>query len=232
MTDSPSFNPGHDTWSAVDRYTEFMLVHPDQVLADALRDAEAAGMPPINVSPAQGKFLQILARSINARRILEIGTLAGYSTIWMARALPSDGHLVTIEVDPKHAAVAAGNVARAGLSEIVDIRLGTALDILPQLAAEAKGQFDLAFIDADKQNIPAYFLSSLRLVRAGGLIVVDNVVRDGAVIDENSIDPSVQGVRALNGMIYASPYASATTIQTVGIKGYDGFTIAYVGARV
>ena len=236
MTDASLPNPRHDTWSSVDLYTETMLVRADQVLADALRDAEAAGMPPINVSPAQGKFLQILARAIGAQRILEIGTLAGYSTIWMARALPTDGHadghVVTIEIDPKHAAVAAGNIARAGLTAQVDIRLGTALDILPQLGTEAHRPFDFVFIDADKQNIPAYFEWATRLTRAGGVIIVDNVVRDGAVTDGNSTDPSVLGVRSLNEWIAVNSRIQATTIQTVGMKGYDGFTIALVGAKV
>lgn len=185
-------------------------------------------MPPINVSPSQGKFLQLLVRSIGARRILEIGTLGGYSTIWMARALPEHGRLISLEIDPKHAAVAAANIQRAGLAEKVDIRLGAALDTLPRLAEEGQEPFSFVFIDADKQNIPAYFEWALRLTHAGSLIVVDNVVRDGEVIDAQSKDPSVQGVRALNTLISNSPRVQATSIQTVGTKGYDGFTLALV----
>ena len=218
-------------WTAVDRYIGETLAPSDAALESALADSATAGLPPINVAPNQGKFLQILARSIGARRILEIGTLGGYSTIWMARALPDHGHLITLEIDPKHAAVAASNVARAGLTHCVEIRLGAALDSLAQLAAEAQEPFDLVFIDADKQNIPAYFKWAQRLTRTGGLIVIDNVVRDGAVIDAASDDPSVRGVRALNEMIAADPRISATSLQTVGTKGYDGFTIAYVVAR-
>ncbi len=221
----------HEMWTAVDRYTESILFEPDSVLAAALRDAEAAGMPPINVSPTQGKFLQILARSINARRVLEIGTLGGYSTIWMARALSDEGRLVTLEIDPKHAAVANGNIARAGLSDRVAVRLGAALETLPQLRTEGEGPFDLVFIDADKQNIPAYFQWAITLSRRGSLIIVDNVVREGAVIEENSSDASVIGLRTLNSMIATDPRVSATTVQTVGTKGYDGFTIAIVTAE-
>jgi predicted O-methyltransferase YrrM len=205
------------------------MLSPDVVLSQALRDADSAGMPPINVSPTQGQFLQILARSINARRILEIGTLAGYSTIWMARALPVHGRLITLEIDPKHAAIASANIERAGLSDRVDVRLGPALETMPRLAEEAQEPFDFVFIDADKQNIPAYFEWAIRLSRPGSVIIVDNVVRDGAVVDASSTDPGVQGVRALNELIRDSGRVAATTVQTVGIKGYDGFTIALVG---
>jgi predicted O-methyltransferase YrrM len=220
---------GHATWSAVDSYTESLLVPPDKVLEGALRNAASAGMPPINVSPAQGQFLRLLAESVRAQRILEVGTLAGYSAIWLARALPSHGRLVTIEIDPKHAAVAAGNIDRAGLTDRVDIRLGSALEILPQLAADGHEPFDFVFIDADKQNIPAYFEWALKLSHTGTMIIVDNVVRDGEVINAHSQDPSVQGVRALNNLIANNPHVEATTIQTVGTKGYDGFTLAVVG---
>lgn len=229
MSQDYTVKNGHDTWSAVDLYTESVMLPPDEVLKQALRDADAAGMPPINVSPTQGQFLQILARSVNARRILEIGTLAGYSTIWMARALPSHGRLITLEIDPKHAAVAAANLERAGLSDRVEVRLGAALETLPKLAAEAQEPFDFVFIDADKQNIPAYFEWAIRLSHSGTLIIVDNVVRDGTVIDAASADPNVQGVRALNELIRDSGRVTATTVQTVGTKGYDGFTIALVG---
>lgn len=218
-------------WTAVDQYITETLTPSDPMLDAALADSATAGLPPISVAPNQGKLLQLLARAIGARRILEIGTLGGYSTIWMARALPAHGRLITLEIDPKHAAVAAANIERAGLSDRVDVRLGAALEVLPRLAAEAVEPFDLAFIDADKQNIPAYFEWALRLTRTGGLIIVDNVVRDGAVVDASSADPSVQGVRALNSLIAANPRVSATTIQTVGTKGYDGLTIAFVVAR-
>ncbi len=219
----------HDLWSAVDTYTESMFVPPDGALTAALRDTETAGMPPISVSAAQGQFLHILARSMKARRILEIGTLGGYSAIWMARALPEGGHLVTLEIDPKHAAVAEENIARAGLATRVEVRLGAALDSLPRIELEGKAPFDFTFIDADKQNIPAYFEWAIRLSRPGAVIIVDNVVRDGAIVDASSTDPSVQGVRALNELIRDSGRVSATTVQTVGTKGYDGFTIALVG---
>ncbi len=214
------------TWTAVDRYLDDMLVGPDPALQAALQASTEAGLPAINVSPLQGKMLHLLARMCGARAILEIGTLGGYSTIWLGRALPADGRLVTLEIDPKHAAVARANIARAGLAHRVDVRLGAALDALPRLAAEAP--FDLFFIDADKASIPAYFQWALRLSRPGSVIVVDNVVREGAVIEADSRDASVQGVRRLNELLAAQPCVSATTIQTVGVKGYDGFALALV----
>ena len=220
-----------EQWTAVDRYVTEMLVPPDAVLEAALEASEAAGLPRIAVAPNQGKLLQLLARTRGARKILEIGTLGGYSTIWLARALPPGGRLITLEVEPKHAEVARANIARAGLASVVDVRLGAALETLPRLAAERAGPFDLTFIDADKANIPSYFEWALKLAAPGGLIVVDNVIRDGAVVDEASTDPSVKGVRRLNELLRAEPRVSATTIQTVGARGYDGFTLAMlVGA--
>jgi predicted O-methyltransferase YrrM len=215
-------------WTAVDRYLDDLLVGPDAALEAALQASTEAGLPAINVAPTQGKLLHLLARIRGARAILEIGTLGGYSTIWMARALPPDGRLVTLEIDPQHAEVARANIARAGLAQRVEVRLGRALDVLPMLAAEGAGPFDLIFIDADKANIPAYFKWALQLSRPGSLIVVDNVVREGAVIESDSPDPSVQGVRRLNELMAAEPRVSATTIQTVGVKGYDGFALALV----
>jgi len=215
-------------WSEVDQYIKGLLIGEDAGLEGALRASAEAGLPSIHVSPAQGKLLHLLAKLRGAREVLEIGTLGGYSTIWLARALPADGHLVTIEAEPAHAAVARSNLAGAGVSALVDLRVGRALDLLPRLAAEPRPPFDLIFIDADKAGIPEYFSWSLRLSRPGTAIVVDNVVRNGAVIDASSADPSVQGVRSFNQMLSAERRVSATTIQTVGAKGYDGFTLALV----
>ena len=219
-----------DQWTAVDQYLTDLVVRPDPALDAALAAGVAAGLPAINVAPNQGKLLYLLARLQGARNILEIGTLAGYSTIWLARALPPEGRLVTLEIDPKHAGVARSNIGRAGLAGVVAVRIGRALDTLSQLAAEGAGPFDLTFIDADKVNIPEYFEWALKLSRAGSVIVVDNVIRKGAVIDAASIDPNVVGVRRLNAMVAADTRVSATTIQTVGSKGYDGLTVAVVGA--
>jgi caffeoyl-CoA O-methyltransferase len=215
-------------WTAVDEYITELFVPPDPALDAAIQATSDAGMPPINVAPNQGKLLHILALASGARSILEIGTLAGYSTIWLARALPADGKLITLEADPKHAAVARANIARAGLEQVAEVRIGKALDTLPQLASEGRGPFDLVFIDADKANTAAYFVWALKLTRPGSLIVVDNVVRDGAVIDATSADVSVQGVRRFNAALAAEPRVSATAIQTVGSKGYDGLAIAVV----
>jgi predicted O-methyltransferase YrrM len=215
-----------ETWAAVDQYISDLLVPSDPALDAALEASAAAGLPQINVTPSQGKLLHVLARMQGARRILEIGTLGGYSTIWLARALPDEGRLITLEADPRHAEVAGANLARAGLAEIVDVRLGPALDTLPGLVAE--GPFDLFFIDADKPNNPAYFSWALRLSRPGSVIIVDNVVRGGAVADAANDDPRVQGSRRLFEVIAAEARVSATTIQTVGTKGYDGFAIALV----
>ncbi len=217
-----------DQWTAVDRYITDLFVPPDPALDAALQATADAGMPLINVAPNQGKLLHVLALAHGARTILEIGTLAGYSTIWLARALPAGGRLVTLEVDPKHAEVARANIARAGLANIVDLRLGRALDTLPQLLAEGQRPFDLVFIDADKTNTTAYFEWALKLTRRGSLIIADNVVRDGAVIDADSTDASVQGVRRFNAALAAEPRVTASVIQTVGSKGYDGLAFAIV----
>ncbi len=211
-------------WDNVDRYIADTLVQPDAALAAALEASDAARLPAISVSPAHGKLLWLLARTIGAKRILEIGTLGGYSAIWLARGLAPGGRLVTLEALEKHAAVARKNLGRAGLAEVVDVRVGAALDTLPRL----EGPFDLAFIDADKQNNAEYFRWALKLSRPGSLIVVDNVVRDGAVIDARSRDAAVQGVRRLYELIATEPRVAATAVQTVGVKGYDGFAIALV----
>ena len=216
------------TWTAVDEYLDGLLVGQDEALEAALQASREAGLPPINVSPTQGKLLNLLARAIGARAILEVGTLGGYSTIWMARALPPDGRLVTLEIDDRHAEVARANLARAGLAQRVEVRLGRALDSLQRLADEGAGPFGLVFIDADKPNISEYFDWAVRLTRPGSLIVVDNVVRKGAVVDESSDDPNVQGVRRFYQMLASEPRVSATAVQTVGSKGYDGFALALV----
>jgi predicted O-methyltransferase YrrM len=218
-----------EQWSAVDRYITEQLVPSDAALDAALRDSAAAGLPAIHVSPNQGKLLQLLARMQNARNILEIGTLGGYSTIWLARALQQPGgRLTTLEFEPRHADVARANLACAGLSEVVELRLGRALETLPQLAAVKRGPFDVVFIDADKPATPEYFDWAVKLSRPGGLIVVDNVVRKGAVIDADSQDANVQGVRRFYEKLAAEKRVSATAIQTVGSKGYDGFAVALV----
>jgi predicted O-methyltransferase YrrM len=216
------------TWTAVDNYVSEMLVGPDAALAAALEASADAGLPEIAVAPNQGKLFMLLARSIAARRILEIGTLGGYSTIWLARALPQGGRVVTLESVLRHAEVARANFARAGLAAMIDLRLGKALDVLPKLAAEKLEPFDFIFIDADKENIPDYFTWSLRLARPGSMIIVDNVIRDGEVINGKSRNSSVIGVRRFNEMLKGDKRVSATSIQTVGIKGYDGFTLALV----
>ncbi len=216
------------TWTAVDDYLDEMLVGPDAVLDAVLVASADAGLPEIAVAPTQGKFLMLLARAINAKNVLEFGTLGGYSTIWLARALPKGGRVVTLEAVPRHAEVARANFERSGLAAMIDLRLGKALDVLPKLAAEKRETFDLVFIDADKENIPDYFTWSLKLTRPGSLIVVDNVIRDGEVIDARSRDPSVKGVRRFNEMLKQEKRVSATAIQTVGVKGYDGFTLALV----
>jgi len=220
-----------EQWTAVDRYITDLLVLPDPALDAALQSSVAAGLPAINVAPNQGKFLMLLAQIQRARNILEIGTLGAYSTIWLARALPPDGRLITLEAEPKHADVARANIARAGLAHLVEVRLGPALETLPRLAAEGAGPFDLIFIDADKPSYPDYFLWTLKLSRRGTVIVADNVVRDGAVIDPASDDPRVQGMRRFNELLAAETRVSATEIQTVGSKGYDGFAMAVVVAE-
>ena len=220
-----------DTWNAVDHYISDVLVGHDEALESALRDTASSGLPAINVAPNQGKMLMLFAMMQGAIRILEVGTLAGYSAIWMARGLAPGGRLVTLEADAKHADVARANIARAGLADRVEVRLGKALDTLPALHAEKAGPFDLSFIDADKANIPEYFQWALRMSRKGSLIVVDNVVRDGKVIDGSSEDAAIQGVRRFNTLVAATPGVTATAVQTVGIKGYDGFAMALVTAE-
>jgi predicted O-methyltransferase YrrM len=219
-----------DVWTAVDKYITDLLVPPDPALEAALQAANAAGLPPIQVSPAQGKMLHLLARACGARQVLEIGTLGGYSTIWLARALPAGGRVVTLEADPKHAEVALANFSRAGLAGVIELRLGPALETLPKLAAEGRGPFDLIFIDANKSQMPEYFDWALKLARAGTVIIADNVIRDGGVLDASSSDVDIQGVRRFNERLAAEKRVSATEIQTVGSKGYDGFGLAVVNS--
>jgi predicted O-methyltransferase YrrM len=215
-------------WTSVDRYLTGHLVPPDATLSAALEDSNAAGLPPISVAPNQGKMLELLARMAGARRILEIGTLGGYSTIWLARALPPDGRLITLELESKHAEVARKNLARAGLADRTEVRVGPALESLEQLVAEGAGPFDFIFIDADKKTYPEYFAQSLRLSRRGTVIVADNVVRNGAVADPASQDESVQGVQRFYDLVAAEKRVTATAVQTVGSKGYDGFALVLV----
>ncbi len=221
-----------ERWSAVDRYIEEHLIGEDPVLEAALADSARAGLPSIALTPAQAKMLHLLARIHGARTILELGTLGGYSTIWLARALPDDGRLVTLELNPDYARVAAANVERAGLAGLIDIKVGPALDSLSALIAEGAGPFDLIFIDADKESTPEYFQLALELSRPGGVIVTDNVVRDGQIVDPDSQDPRALGMRRFHELLAedrrGARRVSATTIQTVGAKGYDGFTLALV----
>jgi predicted O-methyltransferase YrrM len=217
-----------DTWSAVDHYISDVLGLADDTLESAQKACDEAGLPQIAVSVPQGKLLYLLARIGGAKRILEVGTLGGYSTIWMARALPPDGKLITIEIDPKHAEVARANLDRAGFKDLAEVRVGPAIKELPKIAQENEGPFDFIFIDADKPSIPDYFAWSLKMSRAGSVIIVDNVVREGAVIDAESKDEAVRGVRRLNDMLAAEDRVTSTTIQTVGTKGYDGFTMIFV----
>jgi predicted O-methyltransferase YrrM len=217
-----------EKWSAVDSYIVDKLVPADPILTAALDCNISGGLPPHDVSPVQGKFLHLLVRMIGARRVLEIGTLGAYSTIWLARALPTSGRVVTLEFDPHYAEVARRNIERAGLSDRVDLRVGPALDILPSVEADGIGPFDLVFIDADKPNNPGYLEWALKLARRGAVIIGDNVVRDGAVVDGENPDPRVKGVRRFFDMLAAEPRVSATALQTVGSKGWDGFTIAVV----
>jgi predicted O-methyltransferase YrrM len=213
-----------ERWAAVDRYLTGLLVPPDPVLDDALRACADAGMPAAEVSPTQGKLLRLLARLCGARRILELGTLGGYSTIWLARALPDGGRLVTLEADPGYAEVARSNIARAGLAGVVEIRIGPALETLSEL----DGPFDLIFIDADKASNAEYLRWALALARPGTLIVGDNVVRDGEILDAGSDDARVRGIRRFLELVAAEPRLEATAIQTVGTKGWDGFALALV----
>lgn len=216
-------------WTAVDSYISDKLLGADAVLAATLAANAAAGLPDIDVSPAQGRMLHLLAQMAGARRILEIGTLGGYSTICLARALPTDGRLVTLEIDPHHADVARANIAAAGLAAIVDVRTGAALDTLDQMIAAGEGPFDLVFIDADKDNGANYVRAAMALGRPGTTIIVDNVVREGGVLDPASDDPRIIGTRALFDMVGHEPRLTATAAQTVGAKKWDGFLLAIVG---
>ena len=219
-----------EQWTAVDSYIEKLFIAPDFALEAALDSSKAAGLPTINVSPAQGKLMHLLARVQGARKILELGTLGGYSTIWLARALPPEGQLISLEIDPKRAEVARANIARAELANTVEIRVGPAADSLQKLLSEGRGPFDLIFIDADKQGYAEYLQWSLKLSRPGTLIVADNVVRKGAVTDPGSADENVQGIRKFNEALTAEKRVTTTVIQTVGCKGYDGLALILVTA--
>lgn len=216
------------TWNAIDDYFAQHLIPVDPALAAALESSAAAGLPAIQVSPCFGKTLHLMAKAMGASRILEIGTLGGYSTIWLGRALSRGGRMISLEANPKHAEVAQANIESAGLGGVVDIRLGKALDTLPELAVEKIGPFDFVFIDADKEHIAEYFDWAVRLGRPGSLIVVDNVVREGAVLDAGSADTAVQGVRRFLEQLKTDTRVSASAMQTVGSKKYDGFAMAVV----
>ena len=220
----PLPSDGPALWEAVDAYLVGALLDPDPVLDGALERSAAAGLPPIAVAPNQGKLLHLMVRMVGARRVLEVGTLGGYSTIWLARALPPDGHLTTLELDPAHAEVARENLAAAGLADRVEVLVGPALDTLATLTEP----IDFAFLDADKVNNPRYVEHALRLSHPGTVIVIDNTVRSGAVADASSQDPSVVGTRELHALLAADDRVDATTVQTVGSKGHDGFTLALV----
>jgi predicted O-methyltransferase YrrM len=221
-----------EQWTAVDSYISDLFIAPDFALEAALDSSRAAGLPTINVSPAQGKLLHMLARMQGVRSILEMGTLGGYSTIWLARALPTEGRLISLEIDGKRAEIARANVARAELSNVVEIRLGRAVDTLQQLVAEGHEPFDLIFIDADKPGYAEYLKWSLKLARPGTLIIADNVVRKGEVADPASTDENVQGIRKFNEMLAAEKSVTTTVIQTVGSKGYDGLALILVTERI
>ncbi|HEY3739084.1 MAG TPA: O-methyltransferase [Bryobacteraceae bacterium] len=228
----PVYEREHNpVWSSVEDYLDEQLLSKDPILSAALAANRAAGLPAIDVSPSQGKFLHLLARIHHAKRILEIGTLGAYSSIWMARALPKDGRLISLEFEPKHAEVARANIERAGLSGVIEVRVGPALESLPILEKEGAGPFDLVFIDADKINNLPYFEWALRLTRVGSVIIVDNIVRDGKIVDSNSAsDESVQGTHRLIEALSHETRVSATSVQTVGSKGYDGLILALVVA--
>ena len=215
-------------FSAVDKYISDLLLSPDPVLSNTEAAIEASGIPSISVSPNQGKFLHLLAKLCQAKKILEVGTLGGYSTIWMARALPANGKLVSLEIDPKHASVAQKNIEGAGLQNMVDIRIGKAIDLLPELEAAGEGPFDMIFIDADKPPYAEYFEWAIKLSRPGTLIVTDNVIREGKVLNEDSDDPMVKGAHRFNRALAANPAVTATIIQTVGSKEHDGMALAIV----
>jgi predicted O-methyltransferase YrrM len=214
-------------WTKVSDYFAGMIGE-DEALRAALKDCKKAKLPPIGVAANEGKLLMIVAQMIRARKILEVGTLGGYSTIWLARGLSEGGRLITLEYEKKHAEVARKNIARAGLDGVVEIRVGDAKETMPQLVNENVGPFDVIFLDADKEGYPAYFEWSLKLSRKGTVIIADNVVRDGGVINAKSKDASIQGVRKFNKMVAADKHVSATAIQTVGTKGYDGFAMMLV----
>jgi predicted O-methyltransferase YrrM len=217
-----------ETWRAVDDYIAGHLVDDDTALEAALKESAKAGLPAINVAPNQGKLLMLLARAIGARKILEIGTLGGYSTIWLARALPPDGKLITLEADAGYAKIARANIARAGLADKVEVRVGPALETLPELAAEEAGPFDLIFIDADKPSTPDYFRWAVTLARRGSLIVVDNVVREGAVLNSKTKNAHVRGLREFYAVAAKDKRVTGTALQTVGSKGHDGLAILLV----
>ncbi|WP_034996653.1 O-methyltransferase [Beijerinckia mobilis] len=221
-----------ELWIEVDHYINDLFIKPDKefdtTLEKVLARSTAAGLPAINVAPNQGKLLSLLAQMIGARAILEIGTLGAYSTIWLARALPAGGFLISLEANADHAAVARANIEDAGFQDKVEVQLGPALETLPRIKAEGKGPFDLVFIDADKPSTPDYFLQALQLCRKGGIIIVDNVIRDGKVIDKTSTDPNVRGIRKFNQLVAAEPRVTATALQTVGSKGYDGLALIQV----
>jgi predicted O-methyltransferase YrrM len=219
-----------ETWTAVDEYYGQLLNASDPVLQKVLADCEAAGLPAIQVSPLQGRMLMLLVQAIGARRVLEIGTLGGYSTIWLARGLPRDGSLVSLEAEPRHAEVAKSNIAQAGFGEMVEVKLAPAADSLAAMAQEGVRPFDLVFIDADKASYPAYLEWTLKLTWAGSLIIADNMVRGGKVVEADSEDEAVKGVRQFNQLLAKNNRLSATAIQTVGSKGYDGFVLARVNA--
>ncbi|MEU7032641.1 O-methyltransferase [Streptomyces sp. NPDC046237] len=221
-----------DQWTAVDRYFTDLLAPADDALAATLADSTAAGLPEIAVAPNQGKLLNLLVTMCGARSVLEIGTLGGYSTIWMARALPADGRMISLEYNPTHADVARANIARAGLEKVVEVRTGAALDTLAELEAEGAGPFDFVFIDADKVNNPNYVVWALKLSRPGTVIVVDNVVRGGAILEAEAEtdDPAITGTRAMFELVSREPRLDATALQTVGVKGYDGLLLARVVA--
>ena len=217
-----------DRWAEVERYFAGLLFPSDAALDAALADSVAADLPPINVAAAQGRFLAIVARMIRAHRILEIGTLGGYSGIWLARALPPGGRLVTLEIDSRHADVARRNFERAGLSDRIDLRVGAAQDTLPAMVSDGTAPFDFVFVDADKPRYVEYLDWSIRLCRPGGVIIVDNIVRDGEVVNEHSTDAKVQGVREFNAALAVERRVDATALQLVGAKGYDGFAVMVV----
>jgi predicted O-methyltransferase YrrM len=220
-----------ELWTSVDDYISDLFVPFDPVMQEALATSEAAGLPSISVAPNEGKLLMLLAQISGARKILEIGTLGGYSTIWLARGMASGDTLVTLEASAKHAEIARINIARAGLTDVIEVRVGSTLDTLPQLAAEGRGPFDVIFIDANKDNYPEYLAWALKLSRRGSLIIADNVIRDGEILDSTSNDPRVQGIRRFNQLLADEPRVRATVIQTVGRKGHDGIAIATVIAE-